>query len=294
MRDELVKLIVQWMEKDDNVVFLTADIGGGVYKQLYILFPERVFNVGIAEQNMIGMAAGLTNLGFRVLCYSKTCFISLRVVDQIKNALCYPLNNAILLASDAGYDEANAGYPHISLEDIGVIRSLPDMEIYLPSTAWGLRSCFQKMRDSKNPSYLRMNKEKVEIRDEDFQEVAETVYYIKSAEQKKTLCVSYGCSIIEAVKIAEQRTDVSVLAIDTLQFDKKALADELQKYDKVIVVEEQFESCGIYDIFCRLFVEKKIQNVSLERIGPEFSYRRYCFDREHAWKMELENYQGGF
>ena len=294
MRDELVKLIIQWMEKDDNVVFLTADIGGGVYKQLYKLFPERVFNVGIAEQNMIGMAAGLTNMGFRVLCYSKTCFISLRVVDQIKNALCYSLNNVILIASDAGYDEANAGYPHISLEDIGVIQSLPDMDIYLPSTTWGLRRCFQKMHNSKHPSYLRMNKEKAEIQNADFREVAEAVYYIKSAEQKKTLFVSYGCSILEAVKIAEQSQDISVLAMDTLQFDRMALTDELMKYDKVIVVEEQFENCGIYDVFCRLFVERKIQNVDLERIGPEFSYRRYCFDREHAWKMELKNYQGGF
>ena len=68
MRDELVKLIIRWMEKDGDVVFLTADIGGGIYKQLYKLYPERVFNVGIAEQNMIGMAAGLTRMGFRVIC----------------------------------------------------------------------------------------------------------------------------------------------------------------------------------------------------------------------------------
>lgn len=294
MRDELVKLIIQWMGKDGDVVFLTADIGGGIYKQLYKLFPERVFNVGIAEQNMVGMAAGLTRMGFRVICYSKTCFISLRVVDQIKNALCYSLNNAILIASDAGYDEANAGYPHISLEDIGVIQSLPDMDIYLPSTVWGIRRCFQKMQNSKHPSYLRMNKEKAEMQDEDFREVAEAVYYIKSAEQKKTLCVSYGCSVLEAVKIAEKGNDISVLAMDTLQFDRKVLVDELQKYSKVIVVEEQFENCGIYDVLCRLFVERKIWNVDLERIGPEFTYRKYCFDREYAWKMELESYHGGF
>lgn len=292
MRDELVKLIIQWMEKDDNVVFLTADIGGGVYKQLYKLFPARVFNVGIAEQNMVGMAAGLTNMGFHVICYSKTCFISLRVVDQIKNALCYSLNNVILIASDAGYDEANAGYPHISLEDIGVIQSLPDMDIYLPSTEWGLKRCFQKMQNSKHPSYLRINKGKAETQADAFTEVSEAVYYIKLARQKKTLCISYGCSLIEAVKIAEQGTDISILAMDTLQFDEEAIVDELKKYSKIIIVEEQFENCGIYDIFCRLFVKRKIQNVDLERIGPEFSYRRYCFDREYAWEMELKNYKG--
>lgn len=294
MRTELIRLILSWMETDNNVVFLTADIGGVIYKTLYKSFPERVFNVGIAEQNMIGMAAGLTNIGFRVICYSKACFISLRVVDQIKNALCYSMNNVILIASDAGYDEANAGYSHISLEDIGVIQSLPNIDIYLPSTTWGLNKCFQKIRNSIVPSYLRMNKGDPPSLNSDFQELSGATYFFKIAKIKKTLYVSYGYSIIEALREAEHNAETSILAIDDLQFDEDIMINELKKYDKVIVIEEQFENCGIYNIFCRLFIKRKIQDVVLERIGPQFMYIRYCFERENIRKAEWETYKGDF
>ena len=247
MRDVLRKLISQWMEQDENVLFLAADIGGGLFKPLKSVFPNRVINVGIAEQNMIGMAAGLTNLGFRVICYSKACFVSLRVVDQIKNALCYAQNNVIIIAADAGYDEANAGYAHISVEDLGIIRSLAEINVYVPTTITGMRECFQEAVESAFPSYIRMNKEMVCETKGVFRKIDRGLYYLKESPIQKTLIITHGISAKYALAWSESQIETcSVMAVDQFQKIDSALQSELKHYEQIIVFEEQFKRNGLY------------------------------------------------
>ena len=217
MRAKLETLIREWMISDDKVIFLAADIGGGLFKNLKNEFSKRVINVGIAEQNMVGMAAGLSSQGFRVICYSKACFISLRVVDQIKNALCYAKAPVILIAADAGYDEANAGAPHIAMEDIGVMKALAGIDIYIPSTFHGLTYSFQQAKETKNPVYIRINKEKIEEDLCQIHDITKGCYYIRKKEEESILHIVNGCSAIKAMKINKG----DVVAIDNLQCDWK-------------------------------------------------------------------------
>lgn len=290
MRNELEKIITHWMEQDASVLFLAADIGGGLYKKLAERFPRRVTNVGIAEQNMIGMAAGLTDMGFRVICYSKACFISLRVADQIKNALCYAQKNVLLIGADAGYDEANAGHPHIALEDLGIAQSFPGMDIYMPTTFHGLHNIFSVLRDSDRPSYLRINKGKLEESGREFRDVGFALYYLKETGRAQTLAISYGCAVIEAMRIAEKNPGTNVLAMDSFSIDDDALLEEVRRYERMLVVEEQFERNGLYDYLCRWMVRHYVTDIALERMGPEFSYRKHCFDRETALAEERKRY----
>ena len=288
MRDGLRKLISQWMEQDENVLFLAADIGGGLFKPLKSVFPNRVINVGIAEQNMIGMAAGLTNLGFRVICYSKACFVSLRVVDQIKNALCYAQNNVIIIAADAGYDEANAGYAHISVEDLGIIRSLAEINVYVPTTITGMRECFQEAVESAFPSYIRMNKEMVCETKGVFRKIDRGLYYLKESPIQKTLIITHGISAKYALAWSESQIETcSVMAVDQFQKIDSALQSELKHYEQIIVFEEQFKRNGLYEFVEELVIEGNMLPIRLLRIGPETLYKRLCFVRESKIREEI-------
>ena len=286
MRDVLRKLISQWMEQDENVLFLAADIGGGLFKPLKSVFPNRVINV--AEQNMIGMAAGLTNLGFRVICYSKACFVSLRVVDQIKNALCYAQNNVIIIAADAGYDEANAGYAHISVEDLGIIRSLAEINVYVPTTITGMRECFQEAVESAFPSYIRMNKEMVCETKGVFRKIDRGLYYLKESPIQKTLIITHGISAKYALAWSESQIETcSVMAVDQFQKIDSALQSELKHYEQIIVFEEQFKRNGLYEFVEELVIEGNMLPIRLLRIGPETLYKRLCFVRESKIREEI-------
>lgn len=288
MRDVLRKLISQWMEQDENVLFLAADIGGGLFKPLKSVFPNRVINVGIAEQNMIGMAAGLTNLGFRVICYSKACFVSLRVADQIKNALCYAQNNVIIIAADAGYDEANAGYAHISVEDLGIIRSLAEINVYVPTTITGMRECFQEAVESAFPSYIRMNKEMVCEIEGIFRKIDRGLYYLKESPIQKTLIITHGISAKYALAWSESQIETcSVMAVDQFQKIDSALQSELKHYEQIIVFEEQFKRNGLYEFVEELVIEGNMLPIRLLRIGPETLYKRLCFVRESKIREEI-------
>ena len=288
MRDVLRKLISQWMEQDENVLFLAADIGGGLFKPLKSVFPNRVINVGIAEQNMIGMAAGLTNLGFRVICYSKACFVSLRVVDLIKNALCYAQNNVIIIAADAGYDEANAGYAHISVEDLGIIRSLAEINVYVPTTITGMRECFQEAVESAFPSYIRMNKEMVCETKGVFRKIDRGLYYLKESPIQKTLIITHGISAKYALAWSESQIETcSVMAVDQFQKIDSALQSELKHYEQIIVFEEQFKRNGLYEFVEELVIEGNMLPIRLLRIGPETLYKRLCFVRESKIREEI-------
>jgi transketolase len=276
------------MEQDENVLFLAADIGGGLFKPLKSVFPNRVINVGIAEQNMIGMAAGLTNLGFRVICYSKACFVSLRVVDQIKNALCYAQNNVIIIAADAGYDEANAGYAHISVEDLGIIRSLAEINVYVPTTITGMRECFQEAVESAFPSYIRMNKEMVCETKGVFRKIDRGLYYLKESPIQKTLIITHGISAKYALAWSESQIETcSVMAVDQFQKIDSALQSELKHYEQIIVFEEQFKRNGLYEFVEELVIEGNMLPIRLLRIGPETLYKRLCFVRESKIREEI-------
>jgi transketolase len=290
MRNTLERLITNWMRQDEKVIFLAADIGGGLYKNIKAKYADRTINVGIAEQNMVGMAAGLAQQGFRVICYSKACFISLRVLDQIKNALCYAKLPVILIAADAGYDEANAGAPHTALEDLGAINSLADICIYTPTTTKGLESIFYKVMESDKPSYIRINKECISNDTVTDCEMTEGFYYIlKGGTDKKILNIVNGC----VARWTIQEAEGDIMAVDDWQSLSENFIQLLKSYDEVIVWEEQFTDNGLYAKLCILMVENKLTEIDLKRIGPEKTYRRVCFYREDAELEEKMIYTGG-
>ena len=128
------KTLIEIANKMPDVVVTTADLADATkVREFSKLFPERFFQVGIAEQNMIGIAAGMALYGKTVFATSFACFSSMRVCEQVRTDVAYPELNVKIIGSHAGYVMGTLGTTHYAIEDIGIMRSIPNMVILSPA-----------------------------------------------------------------------------------------------------------------------------------------------------------------
>ena len=124
------------MEQNPNIVFLTADLGFNALEGIKDKFPERFINVGIAEQHLIGMAAGLALEGKKVIAYSIASFSSMRPYEQIRTDVCYHNLDVKIIGAGGGVNYASHGITHHTLEDLAIMSVLPNMKILSPAYSW--------------------------------------------------------------------------------------------------------------------------------------------------------------
>jgi len=163
MRDLYLELLFNYAKVNKNVVIITGDLGFGALDNFFKELPDQIYNLGIAEQSIISIAAGLASEGKDVFIYSIANFISLRVLEQIRNDLCYHRLAVKILAIGTGYSYGQLGFSHHATEDISVVRSLPNIMILNPSDQQEVRLSFKLSIESKMPVYIRLDKTTQEI-----------------------------------------------------------------------------------------------------------------------------------
>ena len=164
MRAVYADCLAEMMEKDHHVVVLDADLAGSHgTKKLYARFPKQAFNCGIAEQNMACVAAGLSTYGFKPWIESFTPFATRRICDQIAISICYTDQNVKIVGSDPGITAQLNGGTHMSMEDIGVLRSIPNMVIVEPADTVQLRAAMKALNDYEHPAYLRLFRKELPV-----------------------------------------------------------------------------------------------------------------------------------
>ena len=144
---------------DPNIIFVTGDLGYGVVDNFANELPGQFINAGISEQAMMGMAAGLASQGRRVFVYSIGNFSTLRCLEQIRNDVCAMNNPVVIVSVGAGYSYGTQGYTHHAIEDIAVMRALPNIEILLPSDSEEVRAITEYLCSTRNPGYFRLGKD---------------------------------------------------------------------------------------------------------------------------------------
>jgi len=152
--DEITKLAAD----DDRIVLLMGDIGNRLFDKFRAAYPHRFYNCGVAEGNMVSMAAGLAACGLRPVCYTITPFITYRVMEQIRLDLCYHHQPVVVVGTGAGLSYASLGATHHSLEDIGMLRLLPHLKITCPGDAMELRAVLRAAFQQDDPVYMRIGK----------------------------------------------------------------------------------------------------------------------------------------
>ena len=158
MRKAFIKKLIELARKDSDIYLLTGDLGFSVLESFQREFPERFINIGISEQAMIGVAAGLAMMGKKVFVYSILPFVTMRCFEQVRVDLCYQNLPVRLVGVGAGLNYGTAGATHHAIEDISVMRSLPNLSVLSPGSCKEVEALLDQANELKGPAYFRLSK----------------------------------------------------------------------------------------------------------------------------------------
>lgn len=156
MRNHIINELISLAASDERIMLVVADLGYSVVEEFQKKYPNRFINVGIAEQNMTAIAAGLALEGNMVFTYSIGNFPTLRCMEQIRNDVCYHNANVKILAVGGGFAYGDLGMTHHATEDIAMMRTLPGMRVYVPSDEVDAVDCLHDAYNYTGPAYIRM------------------------------------------------------------------------------------------------------------------------------------------
>ena len=213
MRDTLFIEIEKQLKKNKDLCILTADLGYGIFEKIEKKYPTQFLNVGVAEQNLIGVGAGLASEGKTVIVYSIANFPILRCLEQIRNDAAYHKVNMIIISCGAGFTYGQLGVSHHLTEDISIMNSIPNIEVYSPSTNNDIKFLFNKILKKKGVSYLRIDKRGVDINN--LASLRPTLFQ----KGNKVLLISTGTILEESFKastLMKKNLNINLLKILSL------------------------------------------------------------------------------
>jgi transketolase len=158
MRNAFADQITKIAQQREDIVLLSGDIGNRLFDKFKDVAPGRFFNCGVAEANMVGVAAGMAASGLKPLCYTIASFITYRVIEQIRLDLGYHHQNVVFVGTGAGLSYASLGSTHHSVEDMGMLRLIPGLAVLAPGDEMELRPALRAALDYPGPVYIRIGK----------------------------------------------------------------------------------------------------------------------------------------
>ncbi|MBX2995761.1 MAG: hypothetical protein KF681_13100 [Bdellovibrionaceae bacterium] len=240
MRNTFIHELEKAAEIDSKIFLLVGDLGFSVVENFQTKFPDRFLNVGIAEQNMIGIAAGLSMEGFNVYVYSIGNFATLRCLEQIRYDVCYHRQNVKVVAVGAGFAYGSLGASHHATEDLAIMRSLPHMLVAAPGDTRETKAITHLTTQHQGPAYIRLGRAgEADVHGRDIQVTPGELIQVRAG--KKTLILTSGGILSWAMREADEKTpDAAIYSVPFLSgnLNKKQLTQLLTDFDQVITMEE--------------------------------------------------------
>ncbi len=263
MRAVYAACLAELMEKDRHVVILDADLGkASGTLGLRAKFPEQSFDCGVAEQNMASIAAGLSSYGFKPWIESFTPFATRRICDQVAISISYARRNVKIVGTDPGIAAELNGGTHMSMEDIGVIRSIPGMVIFEPVDEVQLRAAMPVLNDYDGPVYVRLfRKELPAVFGEDYRFDLFTADTIKEGKDLTIFVTGFlTADVVEASKkLAEEGIDAEIVNVHTLKpIDKGSVVASARKTGAALTVENHNVIGGLHSAVLEALAAEKI------------------------------------
>ncbi len=261
--------------RDENVVALTADLSGSVRTEWFEKkFPNRFFNCGVAEQNMAGVSAGLALAGKIVFFSSFAAFSPGRNWDQIRVNIAYNNLNVKFSGAHAGITTGPDGATHQALEDIALMRSIPNITVLVPSDSMQAQMAVFGAYEKKGPVYIRLGRENIPIfnSEKTFFEIGK-INVLKDGNDIAIIAcgVEVYQSLLASKKLAQEEIDVAVLDCHTIKpIYEKTIIKYAQKCKRVVVVEEHQINGGLGSAVCEVLSEKNPTLVFRIGINDEF------------------------
>jgi transketolase len=254
MRNAFVVKLTELARRDERIVLLVGDIGFGVFENFKEEFPKRYFNLGIAEQNSVGVVSGLAKEGFFPVFYTIIPFLVYRPFEQIRNDLCINQRDALLVGVGAGLSYGALGPTHHALEDVGVMSTLPNMRIYSPSSPRVVGKTLEEaIYNGYGTSYLRLGKngESDLVLDNNTDLRWQPIRI--GAPKGKIIVISHG-SISKYVETAvnvlssEYSEEITHAVVEQLKpFPLLRFAEITRGFEQIIAVEEHYEVGGLFE-----------------------------------------------
>lgn len=242
MRNAFADEITKCSVSDPRVVLLSGDIGNRLFDGFKAVSPDRFFNCGVAEANMIGMAAGLAMTGLRPVAYTITPFITYRCFEQIRIDLCYHYVPAIIVGVGSGLGYASLGATHHSCEDIACMRSLPGMTVICPSDPLEVCHAVREALQLDGPAYIRIGKKGeplIHTNPINFQ-IGKALILTRGRD---VCLLSTGTILPQTLHVAQQLAargiDAEVVSFHTVKpLDKEYLEEAFSKFSTIVTLEE--------------------------------------------------------
>ncbi|WP_109478941.1 transketolase C-terminal domain-containing protein [Paraburkholderia sp. C35] len=241
MRNTFINTLSSLAATHEDVFLLCGDLGYSVLEPFAQAFPDRFLNVGVAEQNMTQVAAGLAREGYNVFTYSIGNFPTLRCMEQIRYDVCYHEASVKVIAVGAGYAYGPQGVSHHTTEDIAMLRAIPNMTVCAPADPVEARAAAEFMVRHRGPGYVRINKAgEPTVHVTDTPLVLTPGEFIQVRPGRDTAVLVTGALLGNILKeVRDSDRDYAVYSVPFIgRYSRDALAALAEKFDTVITVEE--------------------------------------------------------
>ena len=266
MRKSFIDALLAYSDSPDFCV-LAGDLGWGVLEPFQERLGSRFINAGIAEQNMLSVVAGLAESGMRPFVYSISPFIYARAFEQIRNDICLQDLPVCMIASGAGYGYGDSGPTHHAIEDCGVISTLQNIRVYIPSFASDMKDIAARMVETHHPVYMRLGRDESNP-DDDYERPAFSAYRrLKPGASGVVLVIGNMAGSV----MSFCPDDFAVWTCGLLPVVREDVPDELfrdiRETSTLVVIEDHVAAGGLCGQFCSCMLE--------EGISPE-RFARFC------------------
>lgn len=290
MRAALSDALVEAAQRDSRFVLLTGDHGYALFDAFRAAWPERYINAGIAEQNMVGIAAGMAMAGYRPAVYGLSAFVPIRVLEQIKLDVCYLDLPVTFLGDGAGVVYSTLGSSHQSTEDIAAVRAIPGITVLSPADRHEMTATFRHAAQLDGPSYVRIGKADrgdvhVDGLGNDF--VPGRTIDIAGPSDARLLIIATGSMVVTA-RETMQRLDLParVVSAPTIKpLDVEHFSELVADADRVVTMEEHSVFGGLGSAVAELLSEHAPRPVLRIGVDDRFSTTAGSHDhlmREHG------------
>ncbi len=273
-REAYGKALVELGEQNKNVVVLDADLAGATMTKFFkAAHPDRFFDCGIAEANMMNIGAGLSTMGLIPFCSTFAMFGAGRAYEQIRNSIAYPKFNVKICCSHAGVSVGEDGGSHQSIEDIGLMRLIPGMTVIVPADVNEARKATFALAEFQGPAYMRLARLATPVFEEDYPFEIGKANVLR--EGKDVAVFACGLMVNEALEAAKllsaEGIEISVINVHTIKpIDAACVTEYAQKCGNVVTVEEHSVIGGLGDAVADVLMGKVCCNFRKIGVNDQF------------------------
>jgi transketolase len=259
MRNKFAEICLDVVKRDDRAVVMVGDISHFLLRNVESYSPDRFYNIGICEQSMVGIASGMAMEGMKPIIHTIAPFLVERTYEQIKNDLGYQHTDVTIVTVGGTYDYSDLGCTHHCYGDIALMRTIPNLEVYEPSTPKEFEQLFNQTWGNGNPKYFRLS---AHTHSQDFDVTPGDVNVVRKSKNGKWVFV---CGhLLDDVLCNTKVGIIYVSTLSNISDSSKILIEDLIKKDYVYSVENHFKVGGLGDLISDTF-DFRVKRIGLDR-----------------------------